>query len=144
MRDDNPSIEEKYTPGTRIECVNLSTNMLLAGTVMDIPFPTAVADSNLSDSPHPYNVMFDNGMTTSISLLDMSDLILKLPMDIDASNSQDSLLPPFLHLNSKNMYKHEGLHLKGFLGEHIKNYQIMFNSLTPNGAYMHQLFLRDS
>ena len=102
--------------------------MLLAGTVMDIPFPTAVADNNLSNSPRPYNVMFDNGMTTSIPLLDMSDLILEQPVNIDASNSQDYLLLPFLHLNSKNTYKHEGLHLKGFLGEQIKVYQFMFKS----------------
>jgi hypothetical protein len=37
--DDNPPIEEKYPPGTRVERINPKTNMILAGTVMDIPLP---------------------------------------------------------------------------------------------------------
>jgi hypothetical protein len=126
MRDDNSSIEEKYPPGTRIECIDPSTNMLLAGTVMDIPFPMAVTDHNLPDSPHPYTVMFDNGMTASIP--DMLHLIPKPPADIDASDSQDSLLPPFLHLNSKITYEHEGLYHKGYLGKWDGVYQFVFKS----------------
>jgi hypothetical protein len=31
-------MEEKYPPGTRIKCIDPSTNVLLSGTVMDIPF----------------------------------------------------------------------------------------------------------
>ncbi len=36
--NDNPLFEEKYPPGTRIERVDPTSNMLLAGTVMDILF----------------------------------------------------------------------------------------------------------
>ncbi len=36
-RDNNTLMEEKYPPGTRIERIDPTTNMLLAGTVMDIP-----------------------------------------------------------------------------------------------------------
>jgi hypothetical protein len=39
LRDANPSFEEKYPLGTRVERIDPTTNMLLAGTVMDIPFP---------------------------------------------------------------------------------------------------------
>jgi hypothetical protein len=35
--DNNPSMKELYPPGTRVERLDPSTNMLLAGTVMDIP-----------------------------------------------------------------------------------------------------------
>ncbi len=37
--DDNPHFEEKYPPGTRVKCIDTVTNMLLSGTVIDIPFP---------------------------------------------------------------------------------------------------------
>jgi hypothetical protein len=46
LRDDNPSFEEKYPPGTRVERVDPATNMLLAGTVMYSPFPTQVLVMN--------------------------------------------------------------------------------------------------
>ncbi len=36
--NDNLPIEEKYPPGTRVDHLNPSTKMLLAGTIMDIPF----------------------------------------------------------------------------------------------------------
>ncbi len=36
-RDDNPSMEELHPPGTRVKRLDPSTNMLIAGTVMDIP-----------------------------------------------------------------------------------------------------------
>jgi hypothetical protein len=36
--DGNSPFKEKYPPGTRVQRVNPATNMLLAGTVMDIPF----------------------------------------------------------------------------------------------------------
>jgi hypothetical protein len=41
LHDDNSSFEEKYPPGTRVERIEPATNMLLAGTVMDIPFPNS-------------------------------------------------------------------------------------------------------
>jgi hypothetical protein len=36
--DDNPSFEEKYSPGMQVKWIDPSTNMLLSGTVMDISF----------------------------------------------------------------------------------------------------------
>jgi hypothetical protein len=102
--------------------------MLLAGTVMDFPFPMAVSDHNLPDSPCPYTAMFDNGTTASIPLSDMSDLIPIPPVDIDASDSHDSLLPPFLRLNSKITYKHEGLCHKSYLGKWDGVYQFVLKS----------------
>ena len=36
-RDANPLMEETYPPGTRVECIDPSSQMLLAGTVIDIP-----------------------------------------------------------------------------------------------------------
>jgi hypothetical protein len=107
--DENPHMEEKYPPGTRIEQVDPSFNMLLSGTVMDIPFPATSADSpsgNLS-----YTVLFDYGTTASIPLQDMASLIPPPPVGpssgSDSSSSQDSLLPPFLRINSKITYKHD-------------------------------------
>jgi hypothetical protein len=44
--DDNPLMEERYPPGTRVEQIDPTTHMLLAGTVMDIPLhsnPTGLA-----------------------------------------------------------------------------------------------------
>jgi hypothetical protein len=37
LQDDNPSMEEKNPRGTRVECLDPSTNILLVVTVMDIP-----------------------------------------------------------------------------------------------------------
>ncbi len=37
VHDDNPAMEEKYPPGTGVERMDPATNMLLAGTVMDMP-----------------------------------------------------------------------------------------------------------
>ena len=69
LRDDNPSFEEKYPPGTRVERIDLSTNMLLAGTVMDNPFPSDVSDP---DAKIFYTILFDNGTSASVPLSDMS------------------------------------------------------------------------
>jgi hypothetical protein len=94
-------MEEKYPPGIRIEGVDPSTNMLLSGAVMDIPFPRTSADSppcNLSDM-----VLFENGSTVSIPLQDMASLIPPPPVHPssvgDSLSSEDSLLPPFLCIN---------------------------------------------
>jgi hypothetical protein len=40
---DNPQFEEKYPPGTQVEWINPGTNMLVLGTVVDIPFPIDVS-----------------------------------------------------------------------------------------------------
>jgi hypothetical protein len=63
--DDNPPFEEKYPPATRVERIDSKTNMLLAGTVMDIPF---LLDPS-GDASIPNNtILFNNGSTASIPL----------------------------------------------------------------------------
>ncbi len=51
---ENVPVEELYPPGTRVERMDPDTNMLLAGTVMDIPLSTAPSGSN------SYQVLFNN------------------------------------------------------------------------------------
>ena len=58
-RDDNPPIEELYPPGTRVERIDPTSNMLLAGTVMDIPL---LDDSSTDDSS-------DSSLCTLYSLI---------------------------------------------------------------------------
>ncbi len=82
---------------------------------MDIPFP----DDLLLNGAPSYTILFDNDTTISIPLLEMAAIIPKPPVDISPSNSQDSFLPPFLCLNSKMTYKHNGQYHKGYHG--IKN-----------------------
>ena len=120
LRDDNPAVEELYPPGTRVERIDPASHMLLAGTVMDIPFPDGGAPS--------YTILFDNGTTTSIPLDDMASVIPKPPVDVDCSDSQDSLLPPFLRLNSKITYEHDGQYHKGYLSKTDGVYRFSFKS----------------
>jgi hypothetical protein len=77
---------------------------------MDIPFPTDVSDSTINVS---YTILFDNGTTASVPLSEMSSILPAPPVDVAACNSQDSLLPPFLRLNSKITYEHDGQYHKG-------------------------------
>jgi hypothetical protein len=70
-----------------------STNMLLAGTVMDIPFPSVISDV---DSDLCYTILFDDSSTASIPLSEMASIIPPPPVDVAVTDSQDSLLPPFL------------------------------------------------
>ena len=129
LRDDNPSFEEKYPPGTRVERVDPDTNMLLACTVMDIPFPLApLGDSSVQN----YTVLFDNGTLASIPLETMATLILPLPVGLENSDAATSLLPPFLRLNSKITYEHEGQYHKGFLGLRDGVYQFVYKSHVNN------------
>ncbi len=127
-RDDNPPIEELYSPGTRVERIDPTSHMLLAGTVMDIPLLDASPSADSSTSSPLYIILFDNGTSASIPLRDMASIILKPPVDIDSSDSQDSLLPPFLWLNSKITYKHDGQYHKRFLGQRDGVYRFIFKS----------------
>ena len=79
---------------------------------MDIPFPTDVSDytSNVS-----YMILFNNGAFASIPLSKMAFFIPASPVDVATCDSQDSLLPPFLQLNSKITYEHAGQYHKGYL-----------------------------
>jgi hypothetical protein len=59
-------MEEKYPSGTRVERLDPSTNILLAGTVMDIPLSGVISESS-AEVPL-YTILFDNGMTASVPL----------------------------------------------------------------------------
>jgi hypothetical protein len=78
LRDKNVLMEELDPPGTRVKRIDPTTNMLLAGTVMDIPLSMTP-----SDSPS-YQILFDNGTFASISLTDMPSLIPAPPVQMSA------------------------------------------------------------
>jgi hypothetical protein len=128
--DENPHMEEKYPRGTQIEQTDPSTNMLLSGMVMDIPFPRTSADRPLCNLS--YMVLFDNGSTTSIPLQDIALLIPPPPVNPssvgDSLSSQDSLLPPFFCIISKITHKHEGQYHKCYLMNHDSSYGVSFKS----------------
>jgi hypothetical protein len=97
--DENVPVEEVYPPGTRVERLDPATNMLLAGTIMDIPLSTAPSSSTL------YHVLFNNGTLASIPFVKMESLIPAppLPSSTPTDSSSDgspSLLPPFLSVNN--------------------------------------------
>ncbi len=97
---------------------------------MDIPFPATSPDS--PPSKLSYTILFNNGTTASIPLQDMASLIPPPPVDPlpngDLSSSQDSPLLPFLQLNSKITYEHDGQYHKGYLMKHNGCYQFSFKS----------------
>jgi hypothetical protein len=79
--------------------------MLLAGMVMDIPFPLDLSgDASIPN----YTVFFGNGSLASIPLKQMAGLIPPPPITLNNSDTATSLLPPFLRLNSKITLEHEG------------------------------------
>jgi hypothetical protein len=73
---------------------------------MDIPLDPAI-------STH-YLIQFNDGTTKSVPASKMSSFIPK-----PSANPSDSshLLPPFLHLNSKITYEHDGQYHKGYLSK---------------------------
>ncbi len=123
--DDNPPVEEPYPPRTCVEWVGPSSNRLLVGTVMDIPFPTSPFDPSLAPS---YTVLFDDGTSASIPLSEMAAIIPKVPVNITTTNPASSLLPPFLQLNSKITNKHDGQYYKGYLSQVNEVYRFSFKS----------------
>ncbi len=129
--DNNPAMEEKYPPGNRVEHMDPATNMLLTGTVMDIPFSTTDSDSGGPSHNGSYSILFNNGTSASIPLSEMAGIIPP-PPDVSpphpSSMSSDSLLPPFLRLNSRITYKHKGQYHKGFLGQRDGVYRFVFKS----------------
>ncbi len=88
----NPAMEEAYPPGTWVECLDPTTNLLLAGTTMDIPLSLDTSGSPL------YQILFDNGTAASVPLEEMSSLIPPPPVFNHASPSQ-SLGPGLLPLS---------------------------------------------
>jgi hypothetical protein len=111
--DNNAPTEEYYPPGKRVEWIDPTTNILPAGTAMDIPQSTALSGST------SYQVLFYNGTSASIPLSDMSSLILAPPLPIwaptdSSSDCSSSLLLPFLSINGQITYEHKGNYHKGF------------------------------
>jgi hypothetical protein len=128
LRDDNPHFEEKYPPGTRVERTDPISNMLCSGTVMDIPFPLSSSLSSDDSTDLPYTILFDDGTTTTVPLSKMADLIPPPPLVSTSPNGVSALLPPFLQLNSKITYEHDGQYHKGYLGQHDGVYRFSFKS----------------
>jgi hypothetical protein len=124
----NTPIKELYFPGTQVEHIDPTSHMLLAGTVMHIPLTVDSSTNDSSDSTPLYTVLFDNGTSASIPLRDMASIIPKPPIDVDPSDSQGSLLPPFLRLHSKITYEHDGQYHKGYLGKSDGAYRFVFKS----------------
>jgi hypothetical protein len=92
---------------------------------MDIPFSV---DISAPDTDLSYTIFFDNGTTSLVPLSEMADVILSPPVrDINDVDS-NSLLPPFLQLNSKITNEHDGQYHKGFLGIRDGIYRFMFKS----------------
>ncbi len=108
--DGGAPMEEPYPPGTRVERIDPTSQLLLAGTVMDIPLS---ADAKGTPS---YLVLFDNGTSASILLPEMPSMIPALPVSMsDTAASLPELLPPFLSINSQVTYEHNGTYHTGFL-----------------------------
>jgi hypothetical protein len=93
LHDGTPSLKEKYPPGTPVKRIDPSMNMLLAGMVMDIPFPQEI---NGNESMFHYMVLFDNESTAFTPLSEMAAIIPSPQVHVNALDSQDSLLPLFL------------------------------------------------
>jgi hypothetical protein len=99
-RGDVPIINEPYPPGTWVEEPSPSNNTFRRPvTVMDIPIdPTALPQ---------YLILFDNGSTKSIPARNMPSFIPK-PQTTASNSASSHLLPPFLCVNSKITFDHEG------------------------------------
>ncbi len=130
LRDDNPQFEEKYPPGTRVERMDPESNILLSGTVLDIPFPGDVFSSG-NNHDRAYTILFDNGSSALIPLSQMSGLIPSPPVSSTTPNL-DALLPPFLQLNLHITYEHDGQYRKGWLSQRGGVYRFSFKSHVNN------------
>jgi hypothetical protein len=92
---------------------------------MDIPFPlNSSGDASILN----YTVHFKSGSSASIPLKQMADIIPPPPVTLNDSDPAASLLPPFLKLNSKITFEHEGQYHKGFLGLHEGVYRFVYKS----------------
>jgi hypothetical protein len=75
LHNDNPQFEEECPPGTWVERINPITNILLFGTLMDIPFPLDVSALSEDSTDLPYTILFDYGSMASIPLSQMAKLV---------------------------------------------------------------------
>ncbi len=92
---------------------------------MDIPFPVSPLKADLLQS---YTILFNNGTTASVPLNEMAGLIPLLPVKVCNLDLHNSLLPPFLCLNSEITYEHEGQYHKGYLGKCDGCFRFVFKS----------------
>lgn len=109
-RDGSPPQDEQFSPGTRVEEEDPRTKVLHKGTVTDIPIDPAQPDSELH-----YMVVFDNGVSRSVPLIDMVDMVLKPPAS-PVEQSQDRGIPEFYQVGRKITYEYEGQYHKGYMG----------------------------
>jgi hypothetical protein len=111
------SLKRSTPPGTRVDCIDPISNMLISDMLMDTSFPVNVSDSSNEAHDLPCTIFFDDGTTASIPLSQMASLIP--PPLVTPSTVQDvnSLLPPILHLNSCITYENKGQYHKGYLGQ---------------------------
>jgi hypothetical protein len=84
--DNNPPMEELYPPGTRVEPIDPTSHMLLAGTVMDISISNDSSGTGSSNPSPSYTILFDNGTSASIPLHDMASISLNLQLTLIAWN----------------------------------------------------------
>jgi hypothetical protein len=82
---------------------------------MDIPFPVDVSDSLEDKTDLSYTILFDYGTTASIPFSQMAILIPPPLVAPTTTDCADSLLPPFLCLDSWITFKHEGQYHKEYL-----------------------------
>ncbi len=76
----------------------------------------------------PYTILFNDGTTASIPLFQMGSLIPPPPVTSTAADGNNSLLPPFICLNSRITFKYEGCYHKGYLAQHDGVYCFSFKS----------------
>ncbi len=102
FRDENVPVEELYPSSMQVERLDPATNMLLAGTVMDIPLLMAPLGSTL------YHALFVNGTSASILFAEMESLIPAPPLPsstpTDFSSDDSSFLSPSLSLRKQSDY----------------------------------------
>jgi hypothetical protein len=123
--DDNPLMEEKYPPGTRMEHLDPSTNILVAGTYDCDGYTLLWGCLGLTNKAIYYTILFNNGKMSSVPLLEMASITPSPPVQITVTDNTHTLLPTFLQLNSKITYEHESQYHKGFLTMHDGIYCFM-------------------
>ena len=74
-RDESPSQDEEFPPGTRVEQQHPTTKVLRSGTVVDIPL-----DPSQPDESKSYLIQFDDSTSMSVPASEMPVLIVKPPV----------------------------------------------------------------
>ncbi len=97
----------------------------MSGTVKEIPI---YQDAQESLGESSYTILFDNGTTSSVPLSDMAGMIHSPPVREETPAASNNLLPPFLQLNFKITYEHDGQYHKGFLVIRNGIYRFVYKS----------------